>query len=379
MHRADSDMRLLEDPAFLSETIGAIYDCTLRSDRWPEVLARLCETIGGMRAALGVSKITGEGLSHAAIHGMIWGPEDERALAINPILPLGIIHPIDRPYVSSRDYGMAAFRATRYYREYAGPRGIRDAISYKVTEEGETFGHWVLVTGDNRDILTSAEIAGIELIAPHMRRAVEISQVLGAQRLIANTYRAALAEIDSAVLILGGARRPVYLNRRAEQEIGGGAVLRLRDGRLRGATDAAERALRHAVGENGRRRGGVEASLIGTGGEERLLFAVGLDIEDNGGLDRPTLLVLREPRRDTRNPVAIAARTFGLTPAQVQVLAFLAQGHAPDAIADILGVSVTTVRSHLADLFAKSGTSRQAELVARTLSLASPLRPAAPE
>jgi DNA-binding CsgD family transcriptional regulator len=32
------------------------------------------------------------------------------------------------------------------------------------------------------------------------------------------------------------------------------------------------------------------------------------------------------------------------------------------------------VRSHLAAIFAKSGTSRQAELVARTLSLASPLR-----
>ena len=58
----------------------------------------------------------------------------------------------------------------------------------------------------------------------------------------------------------------------------------------------------------------------------------------------------------------------------MQVLAFLTQGHAPDGIADLLGVSGTTVRSHLADLFARSGTSRQAELVARTLSLASPLR-----
>jgi DNA-binding CsgD family transcriptional regulator len=181
------------------------------------------------------------------------------------------------------------------------------------------------------------------------------------------------------VLILDYARRPLYLNRRAEQEIVGGAVFRLREGALRGATDAAEQALRRAVGGDGKPHGSVEASLIGTDNEERLLFAVGLDIEATGGGDRPVLLVLRKPREDTRNPVAIAARTFGLTPAQVQVLAFLAQGHAPDEIADIPGVSVTTVRSHLADLFAKSGTSRQAKLVARTLSLVSPLRQSAPE
>jgi hypothetical protein len=56
------------------------------------------------------------------------------------------------------------------------------------------------------------------------------------------------------------------------------------------------------------------------------------------------------------------------------VLAFLAQGHPPDEIAAILGVSISTVRSHLRDLFGRTGTTRQAELVARTLSLASPLR-----
>jgi DNA-binding CsgD family transcriptional regulator len=83
---------------------------------------------------------------------------------------------------------------------------------------------------------------------------------------------------------------------------------------------------------------------------------------------------MRSPREDTRNPIAIAARLFDLTPTQVQVLSFLAQGHAPDAIADILGVGMATIRKHLKDLFARSGTSRQAELVARTLSLASPLR-----
>ncbi|TPG58472.1 LuxR family transcriptional regulator [Roseomonas nepalensis] len=366
-------MRLLDDPVFLSETVGAIYDCTLRPDAWPEVLERLCDAIGGKRGALGVSTVAGGRAAIAAIHGLPWTEEDERSLAINPFLPLAMVQPIDRAFVGSRDYGMEALQATRYYREYLRPRGFRDLIGFRVTDEGSSFGNWLLVTGDDRDVLTPAEIAGLELVAPHVRRAVEISQVLGAQRLMADSYRATLDRIDAAVLLLDGARRPVYANPRAEGEIAGGAVLRLQDGRLRGATEAAERALRRAVGEEGGRSGGVEASLAGTDGEERLLFTLGLDAEGCGGLRR-TLLVLRSPREDTRNPVANAARAFGLTPAQVQVLAFLTRGHAPDEIAGLLGVSVTTVRSHLADLFARSGTSRQAELVARTLSFASPIR-----
>jgi DNA-binding CsgD family transcriptional regulator len=56
------------------------------------------------------------------------------------------------------------------------------------------------------------------------------------------------------------------------------------------------------------------------------------------------------------------------------VLAFLAQGHAPEVIADLIGISSTTVRSHLSELFRRTGTGRQADLLARTLSLASPLR-----
>jgi hypothetical protein len=63
--------------------------------------------------------------------------------------------------------------------------------------------------------------------------------------------------------------------------------------------------------------------ITGLDGEKRLPFAE----------TRSVLLVLRSPREATRNPVAVAARVFGLTPAQVQVLAFLAQGHAPEAIA----------------------------------------------
>jgi DNA-binding CsgD family transcriptional regulator len=371
-------MRLLHDPDLLSDTIGSIYDCVLDPGRWEGVLADVGALIGARRAYLGVATAAGESRGRAFLHG--YPPQEEafRHAAINPLLPIGLVHPLDRAFVASRDYGLPALRASRFYREALAPAGDLDAAAFVMIREGDAFAHWIMVTQDDRGPITEEEAAGLELIAPHMRRAVEISNVLGLQRLSAGTYRDALAQLDAAVLILDGACRLTYANPRAEAELEGGSLLRLLDGRVAGASEGARQALRRiAAGSLVGGAGGFEAALQGTDGAERLLFAVALDPADGMAepASRAVMLVLRAPREDTRNPVAIAARVFDLTPAQVAVLAFLAQGHPPDEIARILGISTTTVRSHLADLFRRTGTSRQAELVARALSLASPLAP----
>jgi DNA-binding CsgD family transcriptional regulator/PAS domain-containing protein len=366
-------MRLLSDPDFLSQTIGRIYDCVLRPEAWQELISSLAEMLEARRAFLGLSDANGQTLAISVTHNIAADAALERYSRINPILPIGLTWPYDKAFVVSRDYGLEAFQATRYHREYLAPRGDRDAIAFLATREGSALGHWLIVTQDDRGPITEAEAKGLELVAPHLRRAVEISKVLGVQQLSAETYRASLDQLEAAVMILDHHRRPTYANPRAIAALEAGTLLRLTGGRLLGTTPQAEAALRRAW--NG--PGGRESLVAGTDGEERLLFTVSLKLGRQGRLgqeERSTMLVLRSPREDTRNPVAIAARLFRLTPAQVQVLAFLAQGHAPEAIAEILGLGLATVRSHLADLFRRTDTARQAELVARTLSLAVPLQ-----
>lgn len=371
-------MRLLRDPAFMSATVGAIYDCALDPTRWTAVLCELAAQLGASRAFLGVGTSAGDVSIIVAAPGYV--PEDftTPALALNPIPSLGLTYAPDTAFVASRDYGLPQLQATRFHREYLAQRGILDAIAFLVTREGNAIGHWFIATPATRGPITEEEAAGLTLVAPHIRRAVEISRVLGVQRLEAETCRAALGQLDSPVLILGPGRRIAFANPSAERALESGRILRLRHGTLQGATEPMERLLRRIATEAA--AGGplsLEELVAGTDGEEHLVFAVRLDADGPGLLgqaDPTVLLVMRSPREDTRNPVAVAASVFGLTPAQVQILAFLAQGHTPEAIADILGIAVTTVRSHLAALFQRTGTSRQADLVARTVALASPLR-----
>jgi DNA-binding CsgD family transcriptional regulator len=48
-------------------------------------------------------------------------------------------------------------------------------------------------------------------------------------------------------------------------------------------------------------------------------------------------------------------------------------GRAPAEIADDLGLATPTVRSHLATIYAKTGTSRQSDLVRLATQLAAPV------
>ena len=77
------------------------------------------------------------------------------------------------------------------------------------------------------------------------------------------------------------------------------------------------------------------------------------------------LVVLRGEGAGEAARLALVQCGWGLTPAEAQVALCVMRGAAPGAIAAELGVSINTVRSHLAQLYAKTETPGKAELAAR--------------
>jgi DNA-binding CsgD family transcriptional regulator len=66
-------------------------------------------------------------------------------------------------------------------------------------------------------------------------------------------------------------------------------------------------------------------------------------------------------------------RLFGLSAAEARVLPLLLRGASPAQMAGALGVKVSTVRSQLSAIFAKTGTVRQQDLI-RLLGSVPPVR-----
>lgn len=69
-------------------------------------------------------------------------------------------------------------------------------------------------------------------------------------------------------------------------------------------------------------------------------------------------------------PPEVVAKLFGLTFAEARVVVELVKGKRPQEVADDIGVSLNTVRNQLKQIFSKTNTGRQSELVSLVLSSA---------
>jgi DNA-binding CsgD family transcriptional regulator len=72
-------------------------------------------------------------------------------------------------------------------------------------------------------------------------------------------------------------------------------------------------------------------------------------------------------------PVEAVAAVFDLTAGEIRIAERLLTGRTPAEIAEDLALAMSTVRSHLANIFAKTGTSRQGDFVRLATQLAAPI------
>jgi DNA-binding CsgD family transcriptional regulator len=76
---------------------------------------------------------------------------------------------------------------------------------------------------------------------------------------------------------------------------------------------------------------------------------------------------------DSPPPQAVLAKLYKLTPTELRVLLGIVQVGGVPEVAEVLGIAETTVRTHLQQLFAKTGTKRQADLVKVVARYTNPL------
>ncbi|MGB8259545.1 MAG: helix-turn-helix transcriptional regulator, partial [Terracidiphilus sp.] len=86
--------------------------------------------------------------------------------------------------------------------------------------------------------------------------------------------------------------------------------------------------------------------------------------------ERPVALVfLSDPDATLESPHATLCGLYQLTPAECRLTNLLAQGSDLACAATQLSISVETARFHLKQVFRKTGTNRQSELVRLILGL----------
>jgi DNA-binding CsgD family transcriptional regulator len=90
--------------------------------------------------------------------------------------------------------------------------------------------------------------------------------------------------------------------------------------------------------------------------------------------DRFVGVILTAQEPEEGDVILRLQQTLGLTPAEARVAFLICRGGRPKNIADLLSVSVNTVKSHLAHVLSKTGCSNQAALCVLAGQLLTPIR-----
>jgi DNA-binding CsgD family transcriptional regulator len=83
---------------------------------------------------------------------------------------------------------------------------------------------------------------------------------------------------------------------------------------------------------------------------------------------------MRKAELELQGPIRTMTDIFQLTPAEQRVLTAIVKVGGVPEVAPTLGISETTVKTHLRRVFEKTGATRQADLVRLVAGYASPLQ-----
>ena len=186
--------------------------------------------------------------------------------------------------------------------------------------------------------------------------------------------RAALDEVAHGILMVERqSRRVTYLNQAARADLDDRHPLRIVAAEVRARDSSDDQQLREAIVAASAR--GLRRLLsIGTGQERAAVSVVPL-----GGpadrRDRPVLLVLGRRTLCESLSIDAFARLHSLTDAESRVLAVLCAGSGPAEAACQLGVALSTIRTQIGSIRAKTGAQSMREL-ARRIAMLPPLRSA---
>jgi len=378
--------RLPNEPSLeqLSDLIGSIYDCALDPGLWSDTLQRMSEQYDFCNSGIGIQEMP----SGRPLLVTMTGTEEPYASALygfgSEIVEVfgGLqkmqTQPMDEPMVFSRDGPPPNWATSRYNLEWIEPQGIIDALALILARDSQTYSSLSFGRHVSAGKVGDLEVDTFRFLVPHLQRAVRISRILDIQTVAASSFAATLDALASAVLLVGSDMRIVHANQTAERILAEGQPLFERGGLLSVRDEAAGAALAMAVRDShlneaifGRR--GLGIPLRDARGKPMVLHVLPLQHTDmRSGLKANATAAIFVAAASAPLPAAndAVAVLFDLTPAETRVFGRMAEGASISETAKALGVSPSTVKTHLLRLFAKTGTRRQAELVKLGASLA---------
>ena len=378
------------DPAALSNVIGKIYDSAIDPALWPSALKSVSALVDGVFSYIALWNPPRRQIRILAY----WSENEELVRSYNAIMPKMPFWDIISQYRMGdlgcnreiwRRTGIteSEMLSTEFFKTFATPYGLRDVLVGTVINDGSNVSSVCLHTPSTRDLIGPRDLMIMELLLPHLRRALTIGNLLDMKSIAAAGLASTLDVLKFAVLLVDQNGQILHKNQAATQLLSDRSVISANDNMIAthhaGATNALKAAIERASKNEGKLGyGGIGVPLHARNSGTAAAIAHVLPLA--AGSMRPALslgavaaIFISRTDEPPQPPLETLIALFDLTPTEARVMVEISKGTNRSETAALLGIAPSTVKTHLSRVFEKTQTSKQYEIARLVARLTPPI------
>ncbi|MCB1449644.1 MAG: hypothetical protein KDJ67_05900 [Nitratireductor sp.] len=375
--------------ASLGILIGKIYDCAVDPDLWEATLSAIRDELQLAFVSMNYMHFPPSYPETPPEMTTFITPWDQEWIAA--LQPLVSIIPefdamrngaLDEPVSQLGLVDEAEFRKSEFCRKWVEPQGLRDTCNINVIKRDRQVAIMSAVTYDSREMFSQADFELIGNLTPHLRRAMLISDIVDETRSWVQLYKSLLDKMSVVIFLVSQDGKLEYHNAAGEAMLSNGSCIGAIQGRLFAQSpaqkDAFVSSINRACSEDVDTLGswGNGMALPGKDGQIAIAYVLPLGRSERRralGPGLAALFVTTEPGAIPPSLEVLSALS-GLTSTEARIALAIADGQPTNRVATEAGISMHTLRKHLANVYEKTGMRSQSSLAAFVNRFAMPVR-----
>jgi DNA-binding CsgD family transcriptional regulator len=364
---SDSDLAL--------DLVGDIYDAALDPALWPEVLKEVGAFVRGPAASL----FAQDSVRQTGNLFYSWGTEPEfhaayfeKYIRLNPLTPTVLFLDVEAVHAGSDLIPFEDMQQTVFYKEWVRPQGFGDIIFANLDKTTTSYAVFSVTRAAGDGLVDAGMRQRMQLLVPHVRRAVVIGKAIDLKTVEAAAMADTLDGLAAGMFLIDAKGRIVHANASGAAMLTGGEVVRAAGGRLTAADAAGHAALQEVVtaaGGGDRLVGckGIAVPLAATNGERHvahvLPLTAGARRQAGASYAAVAAVFVQKAGLDLPSPAETIAKLYRLTPGELRVMLAIVERDGIHEVSTGLGISQTTVKTHLRRIYEKTGAKGRVDLV----------------
>lgn len=355
--------------------VGLAYDAALDERKWTPFLEAFAAAVGGSSAILRSNDMQTQSASFNASIGYdpAWqAAYCNRFAKIDYFNHVMNQHAPGKIFSSDQHFDQSKLRKSEYYNDYLRPQDKVNLIGTFLLKEGSHSLVLGIQRGKRAGAFEDKELQMMNTLAPHITRAVQLHRKVNTVTAEKMHAQGALDQMRMGVILTNRFGTPLHLNRAAELMMTQDTGLGVFHNRLAVHSPSETAKLHQLIAD-----AAVGINAVATGGDMRitmpnkveflhcLVTPVSPEISFmlNASIGSDCIAIfLTKPGNLQLSPKRLVT-LYKITPAEARLAAKLAALRTVEEASDDLGIAVSTARSQLKSVFAKTGTQSQAELL----------------